>query len=32
MPRRKRESFDPVTMGNLRRYGCRSLLVYCMSG
>ena len=24
--------FVPATMGNLRRYGCRQLLVYCTSG
>ena len=29
---RKRETFEPATMGNLRRYGCRQLLVYCTSG
>jgi hypothetical protein len=32
MVRRKTETFEPVTMGNIRGHGCRDLLVYCNSG
>jgi hypothetical protein len=26
--RRKTETFEPVTLGNIRSHGCRDLLVY----
>ncbi len=29
---RRRETFEPVTMGHIRSHGCRDLLVYCDSG
>jgi hypothetical protein len=29
MTTRKRETFEPVTMGHIRGHGCRHLLVYC---
>jgi hypothetical protein len=29
---RKRETFEPVTLGHIRSHGCRDLLVYCASG
>ena len=32
MTSRKRETFEPVTMGHIRSHGCRDLLVYCDSG
>jgi len=32
MVRRKAETFEPVTMGDIRGHGCRGLLVYCNSG
>jgi hypothetical protein len=32
MVMRKSESFELVTMGNIRAHGCRDLLVYCDSG
>ena len=32
MPPRKRETFDPVTMGHIRGHGVTRLLVYCTSG
>jgi hypothetical protein len=32
MPPRRRETFPPVTLGHIRGYGCRDLLVYCRSG
>ena len=32
MVRRKTETFEPVTMGNICGHGCRDLLVYCNSG
>jgi hypothetical protein len=28
---RKRETFEPVTLGHIRGHGCRDLLVYCGS-
>ena len=31
MTPRKREIFDPVTLGHIRGHGCRGLLVYCGS-
>jgi hypothetical protein len=31
-PPRRRETFQPVTMGHIRFHGCRDLLVYCDSG
>jgi len=29
---RKKETFEPVTLGHIRSHGCRNLLVYCDSG
>jgi hypothetical protein len=29
---RRRETFEPVTLGHIRGHGCRNLLVYCGSG
>jgi hypothetical protein len=29
---RRHERFPPVTLGHIRAYGCRNLLVYCDSG
>jgi hypothetical protein len=29
MPARQRQTFEPVTLGHIRRLGCRDLLVYC---
>ena len=31
MKARKREIFEPVTLGHIRGHGCRDLLVYCSS-
>jgi hypothetical protein len=31
MMARKRDTFEPVTLGHIRGYGCRDLLVYCES-
>jgi hypothetical protein len=31
MKDRKREIFEPVTLGHIRGHGCRRLLVYCAS-
>src|SRR6267154_1710608 len=31
MKGRKREIFEPVTLGHIRGHGCRGLLVYCGS-
>jgi hypothetical protein len=31
MKPRKRETFQPVTLGHIRGHGCRDLLVYCAS-
>ena len=28
---RKRETFEPVTLGHIRRHGCRDILIYCGS-
>jgi hypothetical protein len=28
---RKREIFEPVTLGHIRSHGCRDLLIYCDS-
>jgi hypothetical protein len=30
--RHSHEHFPPVTLGQIRSYGCRDLLVYCVSG
>ena len=29
MKDRKRETFEPVTLGHIRGHGCRNLLIYC---
>jgi hypothetical protein len=31
MTPRKRETFEPVTLGHIRGHGCRDLLVFCGS-
>jgi hypothetical protein len=31
MTARQRETFPPVTLGQIRGHGCRNLLVYCES-
>jgi hypothetical protein len=31
MKARRRETFEPVTLGHIRGHGCRDLLVYCGS-
>jgi hypothetical protein len=31
MKARKRETFEPATLGNIRSHGCRNLLIYCGS-
>jgi hypothetical protein len=31
MKARKRQTFEPVTLGHIRGHGCRDLLVYCQS-
>src|SRR3984893_1437748 len=31
MPPRRRETFEPVTLDQIRVHGCRDLLVYCCS-
>jgi hypothetical protein len=32
MTPRRRETFEPVTLGHIRALGCRELLIYCDSG
>jgi hypothetical protein len=31
MKARKRGTFEPATLGNIRSHGCRNLLIYCGS-
>jgi hypothetical protein len=31
MKARKRGTFEPATLGNIRSHGCRNLLMYCGS-